>query len=44
MKSHTPIAVVTQISCAPMPFISGMVRFGSLVDHPLVLGDELVAR
>ena len=35
MKSHTPIAVVTQISWAPMPSISGMMRFGSFVDGSL---------
>ena len=29
MKSHTPCAAVTQISCAPTPFISGMAKFGS---------------
>ena len=29
MKSHTPIADVTQISWAPIPFISGMTRFGN---------------
>src|SRR3954467_14370998 len=30
MKSHTPMAVETQISCAPIPFIGGVARVGSL--------------
>ena len=29
MKSQIPWAVVTQISCAPIPFIGGMALFGS---------------
>src|SRR4051794_41882295 len=28
MKSHTPMAVETQISCAPIPFIGGVARVG----------------
>src|ERR1051325_5648572 len=40
MKSHRPCAVVTQISWAPMPFISGMARFGKRL---LRLGQEFIA-
>ena len=44
MKSHRPSRVVTQISWAPTPFISGIARFGRLIRGSIDAGGQFGQR